>query len=102
MPREIRTYPVYARIGAAILLYVTLAEADEMVRNGSAERIQRRGLALRLTGHKFDGAIGQVRDTSCYMGERVIHANACGDPRAMGMVQAWAPNHAGLSPVSMR
>jgi hypothetical protein len=72
-----------------------------MVRNGSAARIHGRGLALRLTGHKFDAEIGQVRDTSCYMGERVIHANACGDPRAMGMVQAWAPNHAGLCPVSM-
>jgi hypothetical protein len=99
LSRDIKTCPVYAHIGTAILCYVTLREAEEMVSNGSAERIRRRGFALRLTGHKIDRETGQVRDRSCYMDDRIVHANACGDPRAMGMVAAWAVNHAGLCPV---
>jgi hypothetical protein len=102
MAREIKTYPVYGRTGNAILIYVTLDQAIELITNGSAKRVQRHGFALRLTGHKFNGDTGQVRDLSCYMDERVIHANACGGRRARGMTQAWAVNHAGLCPVATR
>ena len=96
MLHDIRKYPVYAKLGTAIVLWVTLREADEMVRNGSAERISRRGLALRLTAHKFLGSSGQVRDASCRMDERVMIANADGKPRARRIVASWARNHAGL------
>jgi hypothetical protein len=103
MLRELKKFPVYARIGVAIVLWVTLREADEMVRNGSAERISRRGFALRLTGHKFTGAAGQARDLSCRMDERVMVANADGERRARGIVAGWAVNHAGLCPkITMR
>jgi hypothetical protein len=49
-----------------------------------------------LTGHKFTGAAGQVRDLSCRMDERVMVANADGERRARGIVAGWAVNHAGL------
>jgi hypothetical protein len=39
-----------------------------------------------------------IRDSSCYMSERVIFANACGSRNAAALAEGWQPNHNGFLP----
>ena len=66
-----------------------MREAGEAfpIHHGQALRMMVREARLRPEPMRV-----KVRDASCYMGEEVIFANACGEKRAVAMTEAWNPN----------
>jgi hypothetical protein len=85
---------------AAPDFHVSYAEALLMREHGEAFPINRgRALRMRVAQAYLSPLPTRVviRDSSCYMGEQVMVANAEGSRYAAGLVAGWAPNHSGLA-----
>jgi hypothetical protein len=79
--------------------HVSRANALIMRERGEAFPINRgRALRMRVAQACLTPAPTRVitRDSSCYMGERVIVANACGSRYAAALVESWEANHNGF------
>jgi hypothetical protein len=82
---------------------VSRADALIMRERGEAFPINRgRALRMRVAQACLAPVPTRViiRDSSCYMGERVIFANACGSRYAAALAEGWQPNHNGFLPMT--
>jgi len=79
--------------------HISRADAQLLRERGEAFPINRgRALRMRVVQASLLPLPTRViiRDSSCYMDEPIILANADGNRYAAAMVQAWADNHRGF------
>lgn len=84
-PSAVVMYPVYAqgKVAGKPICYVTQAERDEYVRNGSAVPVSC-GTAIKLLIN-----LEEFRGQSCSMGPHVAESAADGVPFYASLVDGW-------------